>query len=375
MIRGRRLIVACVAISALALSGASLRITAQSAGLPARLSDQEFWRTIEEFSEPNGFFRSDNLVSNEDTFQYVIPELLRMVRPGGVYLGVGPDQNFTYITALQPRMAFITDIRRGNLQTHLMYKALIELSSDRADFLSRLFARRRAPGLEVTARPDELFRSLAAQPPDRARYDEQLRQILDHLRRRHGFPLDEEDASGITYVYSNFFASGPAIAYSNSGGGRSRYPSYADLQLTDDGQGVNRSYLSSEQAFSTLKTMEQNNLIVPIVGNFAGPHALRAVGAYLRASGATVSVFYTSNVEQYLFQDRLWDAFAANVGSLPLEESSTFIRSCFNSCSSPSGSRAVTLLDSMPGLLRDANAGRIRLYWDVLSHSRLKESR
>ena len=121
--------------------------------------------------------------------------------------------------------------------------------------------------------------------------------------------------------------------------------------------------------------MEQNNLIVPIVGNFAGPHALRAVGAYLRASGATVSVFYTSNVEQYLFQDRLWDAFAANVGSLPLEESSTFIRSCFNSCSSPSGSRAVTLLDSMPGLLRDANAGRIRLYWDVLSHSRLKESR
>jgi hypothetical protein len=34
-----------------------------------RLADREFWRLIEEFSEPNGFFRSDNLVSNEDTFQ------------------------------------------------------------------------------------------------------------------------------------------------------------------------------------------------------------------------------------------------------------------------------------------------------------------
>src|SRR4026208_2289526 len=119
MIRGRRLIVACVAISALALSGPSLRITAPSAGRPARLSDQEFWRTIEEFSEPNGFFRSDNLVSNEDTFQYVIPELKKRVRTGGVYLGVGPDQNFTYIAALRPRLVFIIDVRRGNLHAQL----------------------------------------------------------------------------------------------------------------------------------------------------------------------------------------------------------------------------------------------------------------
>ena len=109
--------------------------------LPSRLTDGEFWRLIEDISEPNGFFRSENLVSNEDTFQFVIPDLQRIVKPNGVYLGVGPDQNFTYIVALRPRIAFITDVRRGNLHLHLMYKALFELSADRAEFLSRLFSR------------------------------------------------------------------------------------------------------------------------------------------------------------------------------------------------------------------------------------------
>ncbi len=64
------------------------------ADLPARLSDQEFWRLTDELSEPNGFFRSDNFLSNETAYQYVIPDLIATVRPGGVYLGVGPEQNF-----------------------------------------------------------------------------------------------------------------------------------------------------------------------------------------------------------------------------------------------------------------------------------------
>src|SRR5881296_1824997 len=115
--------------------------------LPAQLSDREFWRIIEEFSEPNGYFRSDNLLSNEIWFQNVIPELVQRTRMGGAYLGVGPEQNFTYIAALKPKIAFITDIRRGNLDLQLMYKALFELSKDRSEFVSRLFARKRPDGL------------------------------------------------------------------------------------------------------------------------------------------------------------------------------------------------------------------------------------
>ena len=119
-----------------------------------------------DFSEPDGFFRSDNFISNETTFQEVIPELKKRVSPNGVYLGVGPDQNFTYITALQPRMAFIIDIRRQNMLQHLMYKAIIEMSDDRADFMSRLFSRPRPGGLTRTTTAADM---LAAYGRDGAR--------------------------------------------------------------------------------------------------------------------------------------------------------------------------------------------------------------
>src|SRR5690242_19936453 len=68
--------------------------------LPGELTDEAFWKLIEDFSESGGFFRSDNFVSNERQFQWVISDLKRSRPPGGVYLGVGPEQNFTYIAAL-----------------------------------------------------------------------------------------------------------------------------------------------------------------------------------------------------------------------------------------------------------------------------------
>ena len=372
----RRLALAGLLVSAcLAAWVASPAAVSARAGLPSRLTDQEFWGLIEDFSEPNGFFRSDNLVSNEDTFQFVIPELLKTTRPGGAYLGVGPDQNFTYIVALQPRIAFITDIRRGNLHEHLMYKALLEQSADRADFLSRLFSRKRPDGLSAASSVDQLFAAYARVEASEPLYQQNLKAMLAKLSAARGAPLSDDDVAGITYVYASFFSSGPSLSYNNSGNGPADYgrpplyPSYRDLQVANDNQGQQRAYLATEENFRVLKALEANNLIVPIVGNFAGPKALRAVGAYLRNHGATVTAFYASNVEQYLFQDGIWGDFSGNLASLPLDDTSTLIRSCFNNCSSPTGSRAVSLLDSMTGLLRDVRSGKIQTYWDVLAHS------
>src|SRR5207249_7406317 len=110
--------------------------------LPAQLTDEEFWRLSSESSEPDGNFRSDNLLSNESYFQFVIPKLNETATPARVYMGVGPEQNFTYIAAMKPKIAFIVDIRRGNLELQLMYKALFELSKDRVEFVSRLFSKK-----------------------------------------------------------------------------------------------------------------------------------------------------------------------------------------------------------------------------------------
>ena len=69
------------------------------------------------------------------------------------------------------------------------------------------------------------------------------------------------------------------------------------------------------------------NLVVPLVGDFSGPKAIRAVGAYLKEKDAKVSAFYLSNVEQLLQQDGKWDDFCRNVAALAIDETSTFIRS------------------------------------------------
>ena len=321
-------------------------------------------------TSPSGFFRSDNLVSNEDTVQEIIADLERTVKRGGVYVGVGPDQNFTYLAALQPGLAFITDIRRGNLQLHLMYKALFELSADRAEFVSRLFGRPRPIGLGPASSADELFAAYAMVLPSRDLYDETRTAVLTHLRERHRFPIDEEDEQGIVRVMQAFYSGGPGLSYATAGSMRTRYPAFQDLQMTSDGHGRNRAYLGSEDAFRVVKGLSENNLIVPVVGNFAGPRALRSIGRFVRSRGAVVTAFYVSNVEQYLFQDRIWPDFARNLGSLPMDATSTIIRACFTRCQFTGGNRSVTLLDPMVPLVYDAEAGRIPTYSDVLSRGR-----
>src|SRR5882672_6764033 len=117
------------------------------------LTDREFWQFFTTMSEESGTFPSENFVSNEKTYQHVIPALQRRLTPNGVYLGVGPEQNFTYIVNLKPRLAVIFDIRRQNAMTHLMCKALFELSPSRADFVSRLFSRPLPSSLGRSATP------------------------------------------------------------------------------------------------------------------------------------------------------------------------------------------------------------------------------
>lgn len=347
--------------------------------LPSQLSDQAFWGLVTDFSEPNGYFRSDNFLSNEKAFQRILPTLTATAGSGGAYLGVGPEQNFTYLVALKPKLAFIVDIRRGNLHEHLLYKAFIEMSSDRADFLSRLFARRRPEGLAAMAPIDTMMDLYRNVPSDLDYFYENFQAAADWLVKRHGFGLSQEDLEGIQYVYNAFYEGGPDLNYSftNGGGFGGQFPTYAELMAETDDRGEQRSYLATEDNFRVLAQMERSNAIVPLVGNFAGPRALRSVGAYLKAHGATVTAFYTSNVEMYLFQQADdWQKFYANVASLPLDGSSTFIRSVSNrgfrfQIPNPvPGARSSTRLSSMADLVRAFERGRIGGYADVVAMSK-----
>src|SRR5256714_7873125 len=128
-----------------------------------RLSDAEFRNLITGLSERGGTFVTDNIISNEIAYQDVLPELQRRERQGA-YIGVAPEQNLSYIAALKPAIAFIVDLQRGNLLLHLLYKSLVEMSSDRADFMSRLFARPRPAGVGAGTSAGALFTGYAAVP-------------------------------------------------------------------------------------------------------------------------------------------------------------------------------------------------------------------
>jgi len=252
-----------------------------------------------------------------------------------------------------------------------MYKALMELSPDRATFLEKLFARKRPDGLAPSTTVDQLFLRFSQSPASRVAYEQTLADVLAQLRKVRGFTLPESDASGIEYILSSFYSSGPNLQYASSPMGRTRYPSFAELQTATDGAGVPRAYLATEDNYRAVRALQMSNLIVPAVGNFGGPKTLRAIANWVRTRGGRITTFYTSNVEQYLFQDRLWEAFAGNVAAMPLDSTSTLIRSCFNSCINPdSNSRVVMLLDSMQEMVQAQQAGLINNYYDILSRRR-----
>jgi hypothetical protein len=368
--------------------------------VPTRLADSTFWRLMTELSEPWGTFRSENFVSNETALQWVIPKLVRRVPPGGVYMGVAPDQNFTLITALRPSIAFIVDIRHQNAVEHLMYKALIETSTDRADFLARLFARAPLTGVDSTSSAAQLFAALEKQPADSARYRANLRAITARLTDVHRFALSDSERVSLGCVYGAFFTQGPDLMYGyasecnnpgpygyavgGTGGfrrGGFRGPTYQAMLTETDSAGVNWSYLGSERAFRALKDMEERNLIVPLTGDFAGPKALRAVGGWARAHDAKVTTFYISNVEQYLFeQGDEAKRFFENVATLPVDETSMFVRSFQGGRFWPTDTtvrftpqsaagRSMEVYGSIARTVRAYRAGRINSWGDVLSLS------
>src|SRR3954471_3876768 len=191
MTRLRRMALPVLAV--LALVASSPRAASK---LPARLTDTEFWQLSSNASEADGYFRSDNLTSNETGFLHVIPELVARTRPGEVYLGVGPEQNYTYIAAPRPAVAIIFDIRRGNVLLQLMYKAIFELTKNRTDFVSMLFSRPRPETLTADPTVTGLFNAFARVPTDETLFERNLSAIDDRLTKMHGLPLSPAELNG-----------------------------------------------------------------------------------------------------------------------------------------------------------------------------------
>ncbi len=324
-------------------------------------------------SEPEGYFDSDNFVSNEASYLKVIPALERLGVRGGVYLGVGPDQNYSYIADIRPTLAFLVDIRRQNALQHLYYKALFQLSADRAEYLERLFGRRirtrsfaysDAGISELMARVDEADRDPLF---GRRKIDEACRTI-----RAWGIGLDGADINSIRYIAEAFMEAGPDMRFSSyNRPPRLHHPTYRQLLEETDWSGAQRSFLAQEQRFRFIKQMHRENRILPVVGDLGGSSALQRIAAEVRRRGLQVECFYVSNVEFYLFGGERWRRFVENIQALPWAPNGVLIRSYANSWQ-PHPARIpgyymTSLLEPARRFLENEATGRDDTYWDLVT--------
>jgi hypothetical protein len=304
---------------ALLLVASPAFLSQAAATLPAQLSNAEYWKMITDFSEPGGPFQLEIITSNETSYQSIMPALMKSAKLGGTYFGVGPEQNFTYIAALQPKIAFIFDIRRDMMLEHLMYKSIFELSANRVEFVSNLFSRHAPAALTDSSSVQAIFQAFSRVPADATLAANHTEKILAHLKTTRSFALAAADEKRIRAIYLTFAREG-VLNFSSS----FMSPGYSGLMTLTDRNGKNWSFLATRENYDRVRTMHQKNLIVPLVGDFGGPKALRMAGQYLKDHGAVLDVFYLSNVEDYI--GGVWTQYLNNIASFPMDSSSLLVR-------------------------------------------------
>lgn len=326
-----------------------------------------FASQIASLSERPGYFDTDNLISNERSYLHVMPELRRAGFRGGAYIGVGPDQNFSYIAAINPSIAFIIDVRRDNMLLHLLFKALFHMSRTRVEYLSLLLGRPVPRNVDRwrNAPIDRILTYIDGARVDAASNEKVRGQITETIVG-FGVPLSPEDLDTIARFHRRFIDAGLELRFQSTGRPpQSYYPTYRELLLAREPDGRAGNYLAFEEAFQTLKGLQTRDLIIPVVGNVSGPSALAAIGSLMAQRGDLLTAFYASNVEFYLFGEGTFRDFVTNLRRVPHSNSSLIIRSVFGGYFRGTGSSSshtqpvATMLDAVQN-------GRIRSYRDLI---------
>jgi hypothetical protein len=346
---------------------ALLFTTGQGKAQPQARPATPFAEQVAALSESEGYFDTDNLISNESSYLSVVPDIDRAAFKGGAYIGVGPDQNFSYIAAARPSIAFIIDVRRDNLLLQLLFKALFSLARTRVEYLSMLCGRPAPAELELWK--GRTIQDLAAYVDgapalDRAAVDAMRGRVTAKMQT-FGVALSADDLQTVDRFHRRFIDSGLELRFQSLGRApQLHYPTYKQLLVQDDGKGRQRNFLASEDAFQFVKGLQTKDLIVPVVGNLSGAGAMAAIGRWLREHNERLSVFYASNVEFYLFREGTFARFVDNLSRIPHGERALLVRSVFGGGGGYGGG-SFSMTQSVPELLEGYAKGRYHEYWEL----------
>jgi hypothetical protein len=286
-----------------------------------------FGEVVQSLSERGGDFISDNLISNETSYLQVAKAL--GARPeGGVYIGVGPEQNFTYLALTRPKLAIIVDIRRDNLLQHLYYRYLFEQAQSRSHFLALLVGRPYDAG--TAPAEDANFAAVAQHaekmPPDAKLLTSTVDAAILRMTNEWGLKLDDKDKQSIKKMAQVFFDKQLDLRFELKESSGRKYPTLRELMGAKDPAGAERSFLATNDAFRWVQKMQRDGRVLPVVGDFGGDQAFPAIAAYLKKNNLRVSTFYVSNVEQYLLEPPVWTKWLRNVEALPRMDDALFLR-------------------------------------------------
>jgi hypothetical protein len=380
------LIVLCAAGHRAADPGAAPRQTPSTPRTPPgsplqnaadKLTAAEFARLSEHLSEAGGYFDTDNLISNEASYLHVLGALRKLGVSGGAYIGVGPDQNFSYIAQIRPQIAYIIDIRRDNLLQHLWFKSLFARSRNRMEYLALMLAKPLPENVDSVQWEGRSIQQIVdyldgvKTNPDL--FASAKRAAAEQLKT-FGFELKENELATIERIHRAFAADGLDLRFtSRNRPPRAYYPTLRDLLLERDLSGQYGSYLANEADFRFLKDLQARNMVVPVVGDLGGNRALVSIGKDIAGRGLRVSAFYTSNVEFYLMREGGFDRFSENLKNLPNDSRGVIIRSYFGGGfgyrlpQTVPGYYSTQLLQTIPSLLEEITRGGYDSYSDLVT--------
>lgn len=346
---------------------------AGSASSTKLLTDEELGPLLTKLSENAGSFPSENYVTNETSLLHVAKLLKDPKLRGRAYVGVGPEQSYTYLALLEPKVAYVVDIRRGNFLEHMIFRGCFEAGATRVEFLSALLMRRPKGSAEAGV-PDgtsfaplhAAFRGVPASPALRDEGVARTKAVFDRLHIAH----TASDDKTIARIHEAFSTNGLGIKYTMLDSGRA-YPSLGDNFAATDTDSGATSFLGNEDTYQRVRRLVLENRVLPVVGDFGGTHALRAVAEDMRARNVPLGVFYTSNVEQYLFESKTHGNFVASVKAMPRDGESRLVRVWFDAGkphpAQRAGHRTTQVSVAANAFVTRAEAKPFRYYWDVVN--------
>ena len=334
-----------------------------------KISPKLYSALIKDMSEPDGYYQYDNWITNERGYLNIINPLLKNNVKGGAYIGVGPNQNFTFIETIKPEIAFIVDIRQQMTMQHLAYKAMFELAETREEFLSLLLSKSIPGDRKLDKNPDvndivDLFYKINS---DLNMQKNTTLKIIELLDKKYGFELSQKDKKYIRRMMKIFCLANLNITWNTNENNylkKNKHVSLAEMLKGTDKSGAQLNIFNSKEKYDYIRKMHLENKIIPITGDFAGDKAFNKISEFLLEKEMTVSALYASSVEWWLFKENKFIPWAKNLAKVPITSSSVIIRQIFEGTN---GKHQFKLrLQNINSFMKNYNSGECQCNNDLL---------